>query len=461
MGSGPPPARHPNHSMKLPENLRPFVIPAAWLASAALTFGLGRLTSFVDSGPETHVAGGTRPAPDAGSAFNPNVANGSAGEGATGGASRAHGTVEELTGGKPLDEWLKHLLGQEDEIARMSGFMMLLEKVNTPADFELALNTVLQNGNGGGRNREYSMLLQKWAKLDPKSAMAYVQEVKDNGAKFGGMNTVLTTWARTNPQEAIAWAKANGVNPEGREGDGNWALSAVIAQLAKSDLGQALQLAQGEPQSRARGRMVDTLVSQLISQKGLQAARDAAMGMTDEALRNGMIRQLAGRMASDDPQKTVAWLSSLPAGETKNSALADAVAQWAQKDAVAAAAYMTTLPAGLETDEPRARFARSVVRTDPAGALAWSASITDPEARARSLTDVVGSWMRRDADAAKQWVATSTLPEETKTQILAATAAPRGPGGPGGGGQGAGFQGRGGNNGRPATAGGTPQRRGR
>lgn len=414
--------------MKLPENIRSLVIPAAWLASIALTFGLGRLTSFVETGPEAQLAATTRMgAPGASAASD--AGNGLPGESGFSAASGSRGTVEELTGGKPLDAWLKHLLGQEDEIARMSGFMMLLEKVNTPADFELALNTVLQNGNGGGRNREYSMLLQKWAKLDPQTAMTYVQSLKDNGAKFGGMNTVLQTWTRTSPQEAVAWAKANGTAGEQREGDGNLAMSAVIGELAKSDLGQALALAEGETASRARGRMIETLVSQLVRQRGDEAARETALNITDETMRNGMIRQLADRMAKDNPQKAVAWISSLPAGASRTSALADAVSEWAQKDAVAAAAYMTTLPAGAETDEPRARFARSVVRTDPAGALAWSASITDPQARTRSVTDVVGRWMRRDADAAKQWVTTSTLPEETKTQILAAAPVERGPGG--------------------------------
>lgn len=414
-------------TMKIPENIRPLLIPAAWLATAALTFGLGRLTSFVEAPPENHAAAA---APHS----SPGAVSGSDAAGFGGsvreiiGASSAAATVEELTGGKPLDEWLKHLLAQDDDIARTTGFLMLLDKLNTPAEIEEALKAVHASGRndwGGRSSREASMLLQKWTKLDPKSAMAYVQKIDDNRAKFGGMNTVLQTWARANPQEAVAWAKANGASETPAEGDrpmGNWAMASVLGQLSKTDLGQAIELAQTEPVSMARGRVIETLVNELVSQRGAAAAREAALAITDESMRAAMVRRLAGEAANSDPAQAVAWVAKLPAGAAKTSALAETVSQWARKDATAAATYMATLPAGAETDEPRASFARSVARTDPTGAIAWSNTITDPKARTQSLGEVVGSWMRSDADAAKKWVAASQLPAETKTEILAAAA---------------------------------------
>jgi len=201
---------------------------------------------------------------------------------------------------------------------------------------------------------------------------------------------------------------------------GNWAMTSVLGQLAKTDLGQAIEIAQTEPVSIARGRVVETLVSQLVSQRGEAAARDAALAIADESMRSAMIRQLAGRAAESDPAKALEWVSTLPAGAAKTSALTETVRQWAQKDTAAAAAYVKALPASAETDGPRATVARYVVDKDPAGAIAWSNSITDPAARTKSLGDVVGSWMRKDAPAAKEWV--SQLPEETRTQVMAAAA---------------------------------------
>ncbi|MCX6978221.1 MAG: hypothetical protein NTX04_09870, partial [Verrucomicrobia bacterium] len=146
--------------MKIPENVRPAVIVGAWLATAALTFGLGRLTAFVDAPPvaslevpvvkrgaiavnSVEVVGGER--------FGDFSLEGGAGK-----------TIEDLTGGKPMGEWLKRLLAQDDEVVRMTGFMMLLEKLNTPEEIEAALVVVHGRSDWGGRSREAAMLLQKW-----------------------------------------------------------------------------------------------------------------------------------------------------------------------------------------------------------------------------------------------------------------------------------------------------------
>jgi len=423
--------RLPSQTMKLPENFRPFLIPAAWLATAAVTFGLGRLSSFVDSAPEKSVSVTTPGAPR-GAVAGLDSASGDAGWRTIPGAASSAATLEELTGGKPMGEWLKRVLVQDDETARMTGFMLLLEKLNTPEEIEAALAVVHSSGSGRGdwnilSIREASMLLQKWTKLDAKSAMGYAQKLEDRGAKYMGMNTVLQTWTRSNPQEAVAWAQTNGTSQTGADGggdraSGNWQMTAVLDQLAKTDLGQALELAQKEPVSMARGRTIQTLVSQLVSQRGEESARETALGITDDSMRGAMVRQLAERAARNDPAKAMEWVSALPEGATKTSAIAEAVSEWARKDATAAATYMATLPTGTATDEPRARFASSIVRTDPTSAIAWSNTITDPKARTESLGNVVGSWMRADADAAKKWVATSQLPEETKKEILTVAA---------------------------------------
>lgn len=416
--------------MKLPENVRPFLMPTAWLATAAVTFGLGRLTSFVDSPPASQSGTAAHGTASGMPGSGADGTTGNRSEGGLIGATNSAATLEELTGGKPMEEWLKRVLAQDDEVARMTGFMLLLEKLNTPEEIEAALALIHSSGGGRGdwsfRNiREASMLLQKWTKLDPKSAMAYTQKIEDRGAKYMGMNTVLQTWTRANPQEAVAWAQTSGNAPSGEDGgpdgkSGNWQMTAVLDQLAKTDLGQALELALKEPVSMARGRTIETLVKQLLSQRGEDAARETALAIPDDSMRSAMIRQLTERAAKNDPGKAMEWVATLPAGPAKTSAVAEAVSEWARKDATAAATYMATLPVGTETDEPRARFARAIVRTDPTSAIAWSNTISDPKARTESLGDVVGSWMRSDAPAAKQWVASSPLPDETKKEILSA-----------------------------------------
>ena len=437
--------------MKIPASLRRFVTPVAWLSTAALTFCLGRLTSFVEAPVESQTA---------------QARTGGSGNAASSGSAHAGGSVDftkhldvsgaslkELTNGQSIEDWLQHLLKQEDEIARMSGFMRLLESLQTSEDLEKALNVVLANSGGRSRGGEYSMLLQKWAQVDPKLAMDFLEKQKDPGAKFGGYRSVLSTWTKNNPQEAIAWAEANGVQQpaEGAEGgnpgqgnQGNWAMAGIVAQLAKTDVSWALRLTESQPFSMARGRMIDSLADQLVSQKGDTAAREAAMGISDENLRASMVARLTGQLARKDPAAAEQWVMSMPAGDTRKKAMSEFIGQLADKDPTAAATFLTKIPPSVESDDSRARLAQNVVRKDPETALAWAGSITDEKMRTSTTGNLVGDWLRRDSDAAKKWVAASPFPAEVQAQLL--TAPPQrdrgGPGGFGGGGGPGGGRGR-------------------
>jgi hypothetical protein len=293
------------------------------------------------------------------------------------------------------------------------------------------------------------MLLQKWTKLHPEEAMAYVLDIKDNSAQAAGMITVSQAWARSSPQDAFTWAKAN------RDAAPN-AITVVVQQIAKTDLGQALQLVQGENFDGGLGNFTaGTLVNELFSQRGADGASTAVLDVANETLRNNMIFNLAMRMVSDDdPRKAISLVNSLPAegsldwaaandvplwlrmaindapqeaatflvpfppsDRSRNHALADAVALWVRKDAAAASTYMSTLPLGPESDAPRASFASNLALTDPSSAAVWAQTITNPRIRDASITLVVKTWMRTDAVSARKWMTDARLSDDVKTQI--------------------------------------------
>lgn len=417
--------------MKIPASLRRYVTPVAWLSTAALTFCLGRLTSFVEA-PVDNPAAQARTSGGGSSASSGSTSGGGSAE-FTKHLDVSAASLKELTNGQSIEDWLQRLLKQEDEIARMTGFMRLLESLQTSEELEQALNVVLANNGGRSRSGEYSMLLQKWAQVDPKLAMGFLEKQKDPGAKFGGYRSVLSTWTRNNPQEAIAWAEANGTQAaEGTGGanQGNWAMAGIVSQLAKTDVSWALRLAESQPVSMARGRMVDSLADQLVSQKGDAAAREAAMNISDPSLRDSMVARLAGQSAQKDPESTAIWVQSLPAGDTRNKAMAALIGPWADKDPAAAAAFLTKIPLSPESDDSRARLAQTIGRRDPESALPWAGSITNDQARMSTTQNIIGDWMRRDAEAAKKYVAASAYSDETKAQLLAPQQ--RGRGGPGG-----------------------------
>jgi hypothetical protein len=191
--------------MKLPDEIRRWLVPLVWLATAAVTFCLGRFMGYIET-PATHSATVATAAP--GSA--PISAADASATVLTETTENHDSPLQRLTGGQSLDEWLKRLLGQEDEIARMQGFLRLLESLGTGEEIEEVLNVLLANPNGWSRSKEFSMLLQKWAQFDPVKAMAFVEKIKDNGTKFGGYRAVLSTWTRRDAQAAISWAQETG-----------------------------------------------------------------------------------------------------------------------------------------------------------------------------------------------------------------------------------------------------------
>ncbi|HET6407073.1 MAG TPA: hypothetical protein VFG14_04270, partial [Chthoniobacteraceae bacterium] len=252
---------------------RTVVIAGAWIATSAIAFSLGKLGNPVSRPPIAAAHGSQGVGRELGSATAQASTNPGGSESFQSVASRggAEDTVQGVTGGEPLEDWLKRLMTQDDEILRTSGFLKLMEALKSPEEIQQALDAINSIGGrnrwrGGVGMREGSMLLQKWTQLDPKGAMGYAQSQKGEQEKWGATTVIMRTWARINPDEAIAYAKetAPPANPQ----DGNWSIAAVVGQLAKTDLDRAMQLSSTEDVSRARARMMESVLDELVSQRG-------------------------------------------------------------------------------------------------------------------------------------------------------------------------------------------------
>jgi len=423
----------------------PLFVGLGWVATAAIAFSIGRLGS---TSTNSTGADGV-----AGVAGNQSGASGrdSLGAGAPGSAVAMSGqftmgenggplTVERLTNGQPIDKWIKNLMAQEDDILRMGGLLRFLDAVKDLAELQTALEAINLRGDRGfgrgARFTEYSMILEKWTQLDPKGAITFADS-RTREEKYLGTSTVLRAWTRTDAAAAIAWAQANGkkeASPEGDSpggppgfgGQGNMALSSVLSQLARTDLDRALTVASTETFDR-RSRTLDTFASELVTQRGIDGAKSAIDGMPAGSLKDGLIAQVADKLASKDAPSAAEWAMTLPEGDPKSRALAESIGEWAKKDAVAAGEFLKKLPATAEADRSRESYARTIAQKSPESALAWASSITEAERQLRTVEEVARSWVRQDADAAKAWIAQSALPEEVKARVQTPS---RGGGGP-------------------------------
>ena len=432
--------------MSSPSSRTPLIVGLGWAATAAIAFSIGRLGSSSDTG-------GTA---ESGAAATGERARGTgipAADNSPEAIARRQGqfgmgedgsplTVARVTNGQPVGDWMKKLLSQDDNMVRMTGLLRFLEAAKDPADLKAALEAVNLRGDRGSFGRgfvEYSMILEKWTQLDARGAIEFAAS-RNREERWLGTSSVLRTWTRTDPAAAIAWAQENGKaapaedSAQGGPGgpQGNFALSTVISQLAHTDLDRALGVAATETFDR-RSRAVGTLASELVSQRGLDGAKNAIEGMAASSLKDGLVSEFAERFASKDARAASEWALALPEGEAKSRALAEAVGEWAKKDVAAAGQFLSRLPATAEGDRSRENYAYTVAEKSPETAIAWASAITDEERRLRAVENVARNWVRQDAEAAKAWIAQSPLPDDVKARVQSPSRGPGGPGGFGGG----------------------------
>jgi len=403
------------------------LLAAAWIGTALVAYSIGSLHSPAPDPAPTSGSGapGTTVGSDKPDSATHDRTDGERPlDGARGTAGR---TQAEILGQQPLGDYLKRILTLEDDIKRTSAFLEVLETLHTPEQIREALEAVAKSGRGWGRgasSREFAMLLQKWTTLDARGAATYALQSSSREERFMAMSNVLRNWTRQDPTAALAWAQTHGTAAPAEgdssrdSSDGNFAVAMVVAQLARTDVEQALRIAAGEGDSRAASRLGDNLTEELFRQRGAEAARDAILALPESRLREAMLGEYADRTAKTDPPGAARWAAALPEGPGRSRAFAEAIAGWAERDAAAAGNYLNGVPPSTGTDAARERFAREISGKDPVGALSWAGTITGERERQDTTENVVRSWVRRDAENARAWVQQSNFSEETKQRLL-------------------------------------------
>ena len=424
--------------MKSNENKSRILMGSAWALTAVVSFAVGHFSNDAPIVPVAPAASGTGSAASSSSE--------SAGVNSrAGGVFAAEGvekkgtapTVGEITGGQPMEAWLKRVMSQEDELFRMQNFMKLLEALNTPEDVEAALKVIMAS-NGGGRGRgpggmgrftEMSMLMSKFVQLDPKAAMAFSTKL-EGGEKFMATSSALRTWTRLSPEAALAWAQTEGKDismDSGRGGPGgedgapkdNFALLNVVSQLAKTDLDKALSTAAGMELGQFGDRMVDTLANEMMTQRGAKAAKSYLDSLQAGPFRDQYLQQIAGPLSKEDAAGTTKWLAGLAeTGDAKRRALGISVDAWANKDLSGVGSYLSSQPVSADFDSARRQYLGELAKTDPNGAWNSLPTIT-PDAQFRTAQEIAGRWSRDDQAGKLAAVNNSGFTPEQKTQLLA------------------------------------------
>lgn len=120
---------------------------------------------------------------------------------------------------------------------------------------------------------------------------------------------------------------------------------------------------------------------------------------------SGDLIQAVGRVAVRLPHENgtaMQWLDSLPAGQPRDSARADAFYTWAVNDASAASAWLDAQPRGTpQRDRMVTTLVSQIVVADPERAWHWAATASDPEVRRTLQETVLPRWLATDPVAAR------------------------------------------------------------
>lgn len=335
--------------------------------------------------------------------------------------------------GKAPVEQLADIVRITDPFERQRALMEMIEKLG-PEEFAGVADRFRELDHLGNSRDEYRLILARWAKADPLSALEYVNQ---HGDSRRGREAVLSTWAGNDPAAAEQWALAN------HEGNGpNPHMPAIIEGVAAHDVNEALQMAQSMPQSEERGEAVESITRALFLQ-GIDAAMAFPASVTEAHLRGGFVKEIAERLIQKDAAKAAAWIAAMPDGAIQNRAARDVAGALARADISNAASWVKTLKPEAQVEAARGvirpmsseniaataqwvstlagapnydraveEFVWSCNSRAPEQSAAWIQGMADPAQQRRLYHRMLGEWAQRDAAAVKQWVSTNNVPAD-------------------------------------------------
>ncbi|HTB63176.1 MAG TPA: hypothetical protein VK737_06270 [Opitutales bacterium] len=170
----------------------------------------------------------------------------------------------------------------------------------------------------------------------------------------------------------------------------------------RAGLAAALALPPGDDRNAALYKAASALAS-----VDPQAAWDAAQKIADDQVgtRNHTLRNILKTLSASDPAKAATLLSQAPLPETSidpNNTTGSIMGSWVMQDPQAASQWANTLPAGNTRDSAVVALVSAVVENDPKSAVAWADTMADPTIRGTLIQNIVSEWAKTDAAGATQ-----------------------------------------------------------
>ncbi len=340
-------------------------------------------------------------------------------------------------------------------------------------DFRRALGSLSDNWPDLNKVRN---LVSQWAALDPKAAAAWVMELGASGRQHQALQALVQAWGKEDAAGVRQWVASLPPTPLRDQ-----AAAQVVQVLAATDPAGAAEVAhsiqnpsiqsgaiqqvathwtrkdseavQGWLQRLPEGPERDAAavaVARTISSKAPAEAAALLAVVKDDNLRQQVAPMIMTHWTRQDPTAAAQWLSKLPAGHWRDSAIqqfvsqvpdaqsamalewaqtiqnehvrrsavANAVAKLGRQDPAAASEWLNRMQPGVARDQAVQQFALNVQKTYPADAVQWAMSIEDVSLRQQTVETALVTWLRADRASAEYWLRSAPLEEHVKQEIL-------------------------------------------
>ena len=329
---------------------------------------------------------------------------------------------------------LSHLRSIKDP-AQLSRLMMMISSTDAPGLQEGLLNLLDQRGDldlGWGSEQLFLAL----GRRDFQAATSRLTEVKNNEDRKRAIEGIAGSLNPENLEDGIAFLHS-------LEGSANHSdfLFEVVSNVARFDPHRAVELLNEHGTAAQRPEMIGDIATAWLASnpaaarawiESLDNPRDRVNALVNStppesehawfAKEIGELPQtdqtanltykIAKNWASHDPAAASAWLTSLPAGATRDTAIITLVDSWSRTDPPAVAKFLDDytgdiryrhdpfdgLPVGI------GRIAANWVQSDPQAAAAWVESLASKgDAYTYTVEAMVRQWGQSDPQAAADY----------------------------------------------------------
>jgi len=286
---------------------------------------------------------------------------------------------------------------------------------------------------------ERQHLLEQWAEVDPRAALAYARTQLRGDHQAQAISSVLTIWGKNDPAAAWTWVKTEMPQASNH-------FDTLLEVFGRNSPEIASKYAD-EYSAQHPAASLETHMAALLGVTytgDFAAARAMVAGnpLLDENTRSTLNNFIAGQWARFDPTRAADWVMSLPAGDERNQALIGLGESWSDVDPAKATGFAVNLPEGetrtlalrqaiskwvvvdpvaarnwvLNTDRHEdfdqavqaVATETNLMSRDPSRALLWADGIFDNTLRQQTQSTILFNWYASDPQAATDYIKSST-----------------------------------------------------